>query len=150
MYVDGVGPVARECPHNHTRRMHPHAHRTRRYIRKWDDTVGNPHRAQIVQFELFELILLLKTRQTAPCRAARGSSISVSRTLPLLIYVCMYVCIYIYIYTHMCVHIYIYIYIYIYLIPVSCRSPRPSSAFPGGPLNSVNRYIYIYIYRERE
>ena len=25
-----------------------------------DDTVGNPHRAQIVQFELFELILLLK------------------------------------------------------------------------------------------
>ena len=25
-----------------------------------DDTVGNPHRAQISQFELFELILLLK------------------------------------------------------------------------------------------
>ena len=26
----------------------------------WDDTIGNPHRAQIYQFELFELILLLK------------------------------------------------------------------------------------------
>ena len=25
-----------------------------------DDTVGNPHRAQIVQFEFFQLILLLK------------------------------------------------------------------------------------------
>ena len=25
-----------------------------------EDTVGNPHRAQIYQFELFELILLLK------------------------------------------------------------------------------------------
>ena len=25
-----------------------------------DDTVGNPHRARISQFELFELILLLK------------------------------------------------------------------------------------------
>ena len=30
------------------------------FIGSGDDTVGNPHRAQIVQFELFELILLLK------------------------------------------------------------------------------------------
>ena len=29
-------------------------------IGRGDDTVGNPHRAQISQFELFELILLLK------------------------------------------------------------------------------------------
>ena len=29
-------------------------------IRKGDDTVGHPHRAQILQFELFELTLLLK------------------------------------------------------------------------------------------
>ena len=31
-----------------------------------DDTVGNPHRAQISQFELFELILLLKQDKQFP------------------------------------------------------------------------------------
>ena len=31
-----------------------------------DDTVGNPHRAQIVQFELFELILLLTLAKQFP------------------------------------------------------------------------------------
>ena len=31
-----------------------------------DDTVGNPHRAQISQFELFELILLLKSDKQFP------------------------------------------------------------------------------------
>ena len=30
------------------------------YFGRGDDTVGNPHRAQISRFELFELILLLK------------------------------------------------------------------------------------------
>ena len=30
-----------------------------------DDTVGNPHRTQICQFELFELILLLKLDKQA-------------------------------------------------------------------------------------
>ena len=34
-------------------------------IRKGDDTVGNPHRAQVPQFELFELILLLKFEATS-------------------------------------------------------------------------------------
>ena len=29
-------------------------------IRRGDDTVGNPHRAQISQFELFEFVLVLK------------------------------------------------------------------------------------------
>ena len=53
-----------------------------------EDTVGNPHRAQISQFELFRLILLLKLDKRFPveqfeaCRAIRGSSISVSSTLP--------------------------------------------------------------------
>ena len=53
-----------------------------------DDTVGNPHRAHISQFELFELILLLKSDKQSPVeqieasRAIRGSSISVSSTLP--------------------------------------------------------------------
>ena len=31
-----------------------------------DDTVGNPHRAQIFQFDLFELILLLKLHKQFP------------------------------------------------------------------------------------
>ena len=50
-----------------------------------DDTVGNPHRAQISQFEL---VLLLKLDKQFPVerfeasRAIRGSSISVSSTLP--------------------------------------------------------------------
>ena len=62
-----------------------------------DDTLGNPHRAQIsqfelelkfTQFELFEFILLLKLDKQLPVeqfeasRATRGSSISVSSTLP--------------------------------------------------------------------
>ena len=53
-----------------------------------EDTVGNPHRAQIVQFELFELILLLKLDKQFPVerfeasRAIRADSTSVSSTLP--------------------------------------------------------------------
>ena len=35
-------------------------------IRKADDTVGNPNRAQISQFELFELILLLHLDKQLP------------------------------------------------------------------------------------
>ena len=31
-----------------------------------NDTLGNPHRAQISQFELFELILLLKSDKRLP------------------------------------------------------------------------------------
>ena len=46
-----------------------------------DDTVGNAHRAQICQFEMFELILLLKV-DTVPRRAVRGNGISVNSTLP--------------------------------------------------------------------
>ena len=49
-----------------------------------DDTVGNPHRAQISQFEFFEFIfLLLKLdKQLPPCRAIRADSISVNSTFP--------------------------------------------------------------------
>ena len=51
-----------------------------------DDTFGNPHRAQLYQFELFELILLnldkqFPVEQFEASRAIRGSSISVSSTL---------------------------------------------------------------------
>ena len=38
-------------------------------VGRGDDAVGNPDRAQICKFELFELILLLKVDNTAPCRA---------------------------------------------------------------------------------
>ena len=70
-------------------------------IGRGDDSVGNAHRAQISQFELFELKLfnsscsssnlsfrvvraypLIEIRQTVPCRAIRGNSISVNNTLP--------------------------------------------------------------------
>ena len=37
------------------------AHSLHRLVRRGDDTVRNPHRAQISQFELFELFLLLKS-----------------------------------------------------------------------------------------
>ena len=36
------------------------------YYRKGDDTVGNPHRTRISQFDLFELILLLKLDKRFP------------------------------------------------------------------------------------
>ena len=51
-------------------------------------TVGNPHRAQLSQFVVFELALLLKLDKQFPVeqfeasRAIRASSISVSSTLP--------------------------------------------------------------------
>ena len=35
-------------------------------VGRGDDTVGNPHRAQIYRFELFELILLLKLDKQLP------------------------------------------------------------------------------------
>ena len=36
------------------------------HIGRGDDKVGNPHRAQISQFELFELVLLLKLDKQFP------------------------------------------------------------------------------------
>ena len=53
-----------------------------------DDAVGNPPRAQIARFELFELILLLKLDKQLPVeqfdasRAIRADSTSVSSSLP--------------------------------------------------------------------
>ena len=47
--------------------VHAHARiRVRPVFGTGDDTVGNPHRAQISQFELFELILLLKLDKRLP------------------------------------------------------------------------------------
>ena len=47
-----------------------------------DDTVGKPHRARISQFELFELVLLMRFRQAILYRAIRADSISVNSILP--------------------------------------------------------------------
>ena len=65
-------------------------------FRRGDDMVGNPHRAQISQFELFELILLLKFDKRFPVEqfeAAASQSAAVPS--PLL-------------YFHSCVHWIIY------------------------------------------
>ena len=37
-----------------------------RALGRGDDTVGNPHRARVVHFELFELIVLLKLYKQFP------------------------------------------------------------------------------------
>ena len=50
--------------------FHRHRHMNS-HFRRGDDAVGNPYRTQISQFELFQLVLLLKL-ETAPCRAIRG------------------------------------------------------------------------------
>ena len=58
-----------------------------------DDTVGNPHRAEISQFQLFGLILLLKL-DTVPRRATRADRASQS-TVPsplLYLYQCLSSC----------------------------------------------------------
>ena len=47
-----------------------------------DDAVGNPHRTQISQFELFECVMLFEIRQTLLCRAIRDNSISVNSIFP--------------------------------------------------------------------
>ena len=57
------------------------------YFGRGDDTVGNPHRAQFSQFELFELILLLKSDERFPVERfeATGSHSTVPVPPPLLI-----------------------------------------------------------------
>ena len=50
-------------------------------IGRGDDTVGNRHRAQISQFELFEMILLLKLDKQLPVEQFEAT-VSVNSTLP--------------------------------------------------------------------
>ena len=50
-----------------------------------DDTVGNPHRAQISQFELFELILSLKLDKRLPVEQSEAT-VSQSTVLPPLLH----------------------------------------------------------------
>ena len=46
-----------------------------------DDAVGNPHRAQIVKFELFELILILKLDKQFPVEQFEATICCVSDAL---------------------------------------------------------------------
>ena len=98
-----------------------------------DDSVGNPHRAQISQFELFELILLLKldrqfsierfettvSQSTVPSPPPRRGRARGPRHLepraraPLRPRAQIYIYIYIYIYKNKDICMYIYIYIYV-------------------------------------
>ena len=51
-------------------------------VGRGDDTVGNPHRAQNFSIRTFRAYPLVEIRQTVPCRAIRGDSISVNSTPP--------------------------------------------------------------------
>ena len=56
----------------------------RSIVGRGDDTVGNPHRAQIVQFELFDFILLLKLDKQFPVEQFEAAaSQSTAPSLPL-------------------------------------------------------------------
>ena len=91
-----------------------------------DDTVGNPHRAQISQFELSELSLWSKLGRQFPIEQFEATvSQSTVPSPPLkcwLLHICVYTCvhiyIYIYIHTYVCMCIYyiynVCMYIYIY------------------------------------
>ena len=46
------------------------------------DTLGNPHRAQVSQFEFFELVLLLKLDKRLPVERFEAAVLSVNSTLP--------------------------------------------------------------------
>ena len=52
------------------------------HLGRGDDTVGNPHRAHFCSIRDVRAYLLTEIRQTVPCRAIRGNSISVNSTLP--------------------------------------------------------------------
>ena len=108
-----------------------------------DDTVGNPHRAQFVQFELFELILLWTSDEKFPVDRFEATVSQSTVTSPLLetfsrsgtkwmciMYMYVYIYIYIYTYTHICMSMFSYVWLvllFLYIIVFTW-------------------YIYIYIY----
>ena len=65
-------------------------------------------RAQISQFELFELILLLKLDKQFPVEQFEAAMSQSTVPSPPLKFACVYI--YIYMYMYMCIYIYIYIY----------------------------------------
>ena len=79
------------------------------YIARGDDTVGNPHRAQIMQLESFELIPSLNLDQQVSIEQFEAT---VSHTCT---YIYIYIHIYIYIYIERDMYLSIYTYICIYV-----------------------------------
>ena len=116
-----------------------------------DDTVGNPHRAQIYQFELSELILLLRLDKQFPFEQSEATVSQSTVPSPLLnvghhrlrascheataqaytyYYILLHTIIYDYVlcyyyhwYYYYCVYIYIYIYIYTYMRRKEIETP---------------------------
>ena len=112
------------------------------------DTVGNPRRARIWDFELFELMLLVEldkhfsverfeamaSRSGVPSSPLSLGSLQLRLVVhlssrgtlgwleppgrSLAVFSPVCMCVYIYIYT--CVYVYIYIYIYIYIMHKAC------------------------------
>ena len=115
-------------------------------IGRGHDTVGNRHRARISQFELFELILLLKLNKQLPVaqfeasRTIRGSGVSVSSNLPpsymysgrrprsRQVTCCNMWCIIIFLYVYLSISLSLSIYIYIYRERERDSGRRPRSA----------------------
>ena len=88
-------------------------------VGRGDDTVGNPPRARMSQFELFEFILLLKFGKRFPVErfeATVSQSTAPSPPLPKGAEGVPENTIYIYIYTQMYIVIYIYIFILIQIM----------------------------------
>ena len=56
-------------------------------LRRGDDTVGNPHRAQVFQFELFELSLLLKLGRQFPVEQFEATVSQSTVSCPHLVYI---------------------------------------------------------------
>ena len=98
-------------------------------IGRGDDTAGNPRRAQISRFELFEFCYIVGIIQTNIYRAIRANSISINGIFPpsssgpsrmlyymmshhIITYVHMYICICICVCIDVCIYIYIYMYLY--------------------------------------
>ena len=76
-------------------------------------------RAQISQFEPFELILLLKLDKQFPVEQFEAAMSQSTVPSPPLKFACVYIYIYIYMYVYVYVYVYIYIYIYAHIILLS-------------------------------
>ena len=101
-----------------------------------DDTVGNPHRAQIVQCELFELVLLSKLDKQLPVEQFEAtvsqstvpspvlsllpSPLSLSRHIYLSISLHLSTSLYISLHLSLSLYIYIYMYTYTYIYMYMC------------------------------
>ena len=104
-----------------------------RYIcRKGDDTVENPHRARISQFELVELILLLKVDKQLPVQRFEATVSQSTVPPPPLLWSALV--------SSSCKRsIYIYIYIYI-------KRERERDTYTCYVYIYIDIYIYVYMY----